>query len=118
MDLITVKGIDRTGESREVSFAASPRDLASALAGDGWRYASLTTDGYLVGEVFPLSAAHRIKTWWSADRREGLPVTPHVHEWEPGAVGCDDCGEHDAVYCEGCDTLIDLVREDDPREVS
>ena len=40
-----------------------------------------------------------------------------AHEWAEGEVGCEDCGTHPAVYCENCETLVDLVFEDDPREV-
>lgn len=45
-----------------------------------------------------------------------LPECAHV--WVPCIVGCDDCGEHPGVRCDGeCEAVLDLCREDDPREV-
>jgi hypothetical protein len=43
-----------------------------------------------------------------------------AHVWEAVDIRhCADC--HIAgpgLYCEGCGTLVDLAREDDPREVT
>lgn len=43
-------------------------------------------------------------------------LAPHEHHWEDCEVYCEDCGSHAGVECATCDTVIDLVREDDPRE--
>jgi hypothetical protein len=43
----------------------------------------------------------------------------HVHRWRDTIVGCDDCGEHPAVICDGedgCDEVLDLIYHDDPRD--
>lgn len=45
----------------------------------------------------------------------GTHLAPHEHHWEDCLVYCEDCGEHAGVECATCDTVIDLVREDDPR---
>lgn len=52
----------------------------------------------------------------------------HEHEWERAEMHCPDpdCQlvnseagwphiSHPALACDACDTVIDLVREDDPR---
>lgn len=39
------------------------------------------------------------------------------HAWEETEVGCDDCGTHPAVRCDACGQVLDLIYEDDPRDV-
>lgn len=40
----------------------------------------------------------------------------HVHDWEDIETFCEDCGTHPALWCEDCETMVDLVMEEDPRE--
>jgi hypothetical protein len=53
-------------------------------------------------------------------------VRKHVHTWVETEVGCEDCGSHEALICDGegeCPVVeehgdmgtIDLVMNDDPR---
>lgn len=39
-----------------------------------------------------------------------------VHSWLEVEVYCDDCGSHPGLRCEECDSLLDLIYEDDPRD--
>lgn len=39
-------------------------------------------------------------------------------EWTEGTVGCEDCGDHDAIFCPACDHGEDHVwSNSDPMEV-
>jgi hypothetical protein len=40
-----------------------------------------------------------------------------VHDWSDVETYCEDCGTHPAIYCEECGTLIDLVMNEDPRDL-
>jgi hypothetical protein len=44
-----------------------------------------------------------------------INTCPHI--WLDTEVGCDDCDTHPAVRCDECGQVIDLIYQDDPRDI-
>lgn len=59
------------------------------------------------------------RTWWHFDKKletdQDLVECPKCKvysllvNWREGIVGCEDCGEHDAMVCPECDKYFDHV---------
>lgn len=49
-----------------------------------------------------------------AGETSGMGECQHV--WHDAEVGCEDCGDHPAVACDGCGEVRDLVWNEDPRD--
>lgn len=45
-------------------------------------------------------------------RNHDCPAS-HQHNWIQAESPCMDCGEHGAIYCESCDTLRDIIYDDE-----
>lgn len=74
----------------------------------GWALAWLTFAG---GR--PVEGEHWQQPYYFSNHSGPAPCQ---HTWVKCEVGCDDCGSHDGLACEECGLVIDLVRDDDPRE--
>ena len=68
--LIRLRGIDRDGESRTITFEyLAARTLAQELLSCDWRWAVLESGNRIVGEIGLLVPGQH-RTWWAEEEKE------------------------------------------------